>query len=106
MGAPVASVVDYAAWEKGYMPPSEHRLIHALSHEGAKVRASSEVVRGSGWWIVTKGDAFDSEDMWEMIEFVTERCGASPITVRAPSLRPAKSRWPSRTGRVGNGVRE
>ena len=52
---PQLSVVDYAAWEKGYMPPSEHVLVHMLSHEGAKVCCSTS---GSGfsWWLVVKGD--------------------------------------------------
>ena len=49
-----ASPVDYEAWRKGYMPPSEHVLIHELSAEGAKVIASSSL-GGSSWWLVVKG---------------------------------------------------
>lgn len=48
------SVVDYKAWEKGYMPPSEHVLIDQLSYRGARV------VLGSDWgelamWVVVRG---------------------------------------------------
>jgi hypothetical protein len=31
------SPVNYKAWQEGYMPPSEHLLIDALSFRGAKV---------------------------------------------------------------------
>ncbi len=40
----VQSVVNYDAWNKGYRPPSEHELIHALSYEGARVKASSHII--------------------------------------------------------------
>ena len=49
------SVVDYDAWKRGYMPPTEHVLIHELSHEGAKVIAMSSIGKGT-WWLVVKGD--------------------------------------------------
>ena len=50
----VESVVDYKAWEKGYMPPSEHVLIDALSYRGAQVILSSSS-QDSGYWLVVKG---------------------------------------------------
>jgi hypothetical protein len=34
MSGPVPSVVDYDAWRKGYMPPSEHILIDKLAYRG------------------------------------------------------------------------
>lgn len=53
----VLSPTDYAAWSKGYMPPSEHILIDELSFHGATVMASSSDLSGNGvsWWLVTKG---------------------------------------------------
>ncbi len=54
--APVLSVVDYAAWEKGYMPPSEHVLIDRLSYRGAKVIMSFSVgAKGEQVWLVLEG---------------------------------------------------
>ena len=70
---PVLSVVDYEAWNKGYMPPSEHRLIDALSYRGASVKASASLKEGSGWWFVVQGDAWDDEDTFDMMIFVAER---------------------------------
>lgn len=48
------SVVDYDAWRKGYMPPSEHFLIHELSYGNAKIIMSSDW-GASGFWLVTRG---------------------------------------------------
>lgn len=73
MAANPMDVVDYTAWNRGYMPPSEHVLIDALAFRGAKVRASTHLRPENGWWIVTQGDVFDEEEMWEMIEWITER---------------------------------
>lgn len=50
----VESVVDYAAWYKGYMPPGEHVLIDALSYRGAKIVLSS-CSSDTGYWLVVKG---------------------------------------------------
>lgn len=50
-----ASPVDYGAWRRGYMPPSEHMLIHALQFEDARVAASMNF-NGSTWWFVHGGD--------------------------------------------------
>lgn len=49
------SVVDYDAWKRGYMPPSEHVLIDELSYRGAKVVCSS-IGSSGGWWLVMKGE--------------------------------------------------
>lgn len=50
-----ASVVDYDAWNRGYMPPTEHILIHKLSHEGARVVLSSWLGGDSQIWVVMEG---------------------------------------------------
>lgn len=52
---PTLSVVDYDAWNKGYMPPSNHILIHKLSYEDAKVVISTSVSREHQMWIVIEG---------------------------------------------------
>jgi hypothetical protein len=62
---PKLSVVDYDAWEKGYMPPSEHCLIDALSYRGAKVAMASGV-RETHWWLVVKGE-FDDDIAHDII---------------------------------------
>ncbi len=51
----VLSIIDYAAWEKGYMPPSEHILIDELSYRGARVVMSSDM-GGLAYWLVVRGD--------------------------------------------------
>jgi len=51
-----ATVVDYEAWKRGYVPPGEHVLIHELSYEGARV-ISSTCSKDFSWWLVIKGDA-------------------------------------------------
>ncbi len=63
---PKLSVVDYDAWGKGYMPPSEHRLIDELSYRDAKVAFSSSV-RETHWWLVTKGE-FNDDIAHDIIE--------------------------------------
>lgn len=50
---PVLSVVDYDAWRRDYMPPTEHQLIHSLSNDTAKVILSADNGR-RGYWIVTR----------------------------------------------------
>lgn len=52
---PILSVVDYAAWEKGYMPPGEHILIDKLSYRGAKVVMSFAVGKTEQVWVVLEG---------------------------------------------------
>lgn len=54
---PHASPVDYEAWKRGYMPPSEHLLIHELTYEGAKVIGKSGF-DGNEYWLVAKGQPF------------------------------------------------
>ena len=52
---PVLSPVDYDAWERGYMPPSEHVLIDALVYRGARVKCSATGTK-RGWWLVVQGE--------------------------------------------------
>ena len=54
---PHASPVDYDAWNRGYAPPSEHLLIHALTYDGLQVIGHSGV-DGDQYWLVTKGEPF------------------------------------------------
>ena len=51
---PVLSIVDYAAWEKGYMPPTEHALIDQLAYRGAKVVTMSDFGT-EAYWLVMRG---------------------------------------------------
>lgn len=50
-----ATVVDYEAWNRGYMPPSEHVLIDKLSYRGARVQLSTPVSREHQIWVVMEG---------------------------------------------------
>lgn len=51
----VISPVDYDAWNKGYMPPTEHILIHKLQFERTKVVLSTMVSRDNQMWVVIEG---------------------------------------------------
>jgi hypothetical protein len=53
---PVLSVVDYDAWNRGYMPPSEHILIDQLAYRGARVKLASDWGEQGAIWIVVRGD--------------------------------------------------
>lgn len=66
-----ASPVDYEAWRKGYMPPSEHILIHKLSVGEVKVVASSSI-GGDGWWLVVGGGKPLSKAQKKAIRFLME----------------------------------
>lgn len=50
------SVVDYDAWNRGYMPPSEHVLIDQLAYRGARVVMSSDWGSYGAVWVVVRGD--------------------------------------------------
>lgn len=70
MADPVLSVVDYVAWEKGYMPPSEHILIDKLSYRGAKVIMSFSVSRKEQVWIVLEGAPLTDKKRKFMLEIM------------------------------------
>lgn len=55
---PALSPVDYDAWQRGYMPPSEHILIDELAYRGARVVCSSNG-GDIAFWLVVKGDIKD-----------------------------------------------
>lgn len=65
------SPVDYEAWRNGYMPPSEHVLIHELSVGGTKVVASS-AGSDTGWWLVVKGGKALTPAQRKSIRFLME----------------------------------
>lgn len=71
----VESVVDYDAWRKGYMPPTEHSLVHELSHGTAQVIMSSTGGK-SGYWLVSKNGKLpprkDRLLLWKMLEVLSE----------------------------------
>ena len=67
---PANSVVDYQAWSNGYMPPSEHALIHSLQFEGAKV-VSSMGLDNVQWWFVTGDGGVDKKTLRTCIASLT-----------------------------------
>jgi hypothetical protein len=71
-----ASVVDYAAWERGYTPPSEHILIDQLAYRGARVMMMSDFGDDLGAvWVVIRGKALTPamrRSMRHMLEVFTD----------------------------------
>ena len=67
---PVLSVVDYEAWGKGYMPPSEHILIDKLAYRGARVQLSTIVGREHQMWVVIEGPPLTNKQRKAMREMV------------------------------------
>lgn len=65
--------INYAAWEQGYVPPTNHRLMHALAYEGARVVGCSHMIEGDGWWIVAQGEPFASDEEREIMMMLIER---------------------------------
>ena len=49
------TVVDYDAWQRGYMPPSEHVLIDQLAYRGARVVTSADHTDDGAFWVVVRG---------------------------------------------------
>lgn len=69
-------VVDYDAWRRGYIPPSEHVLIDKLAFRGAKVVFSTMTSRKGQMWIVVEGDndlMTTIDDLLEFSEFLLSR---------------------------------
>lgn len=69
---PVLSPVDYAAWSKGYLPPSEHSLIHELQFEGAKVVLQTTIGDRAKVWVVTLGTAAVKGSAMRVLEAIYE----------------------------------
>lgn len=63
------TVVDYDAWKRGYMPPSEHILIDQLAYRGATVNTSSDL-GDCAFWIVTRGFRPHGEKMLKIYEML------------------------------------
>ena len=70
------TVVDYAAWKRGYTPPSEHVLIDQLAYRGARVVLASDWGEKSiAFWVVMRGgrpSAAVRKAMRNMMELVFE----------------------------------
>lgn len=69
---PAFSPVDYDAWSRGYMPPSEHVLIDALHLRGAKVEMSCNVGREEKVWIVYQGKGFGRKARRHLMRMMQE----------------------------------
>lgn len=61
MNTKPATVVDYDAWNRGYMPPSEHVLIDKLSYRGARVQISTPISREHQIWVVVEGPPLNNK---------------------------------------------
>lgn len=68
---PVLSVVDYAAWEKGYLPPSEHILIDKLAYRGARVVLSTWLGGDGQLWVVLEGKPLTNRQRKLLREMIT-----------------------------------
>jgi hypothetical protein len=62
-------VVDYDAWRRGYMPPSEHVLIDKLAFRGAKVIYSTPTSKKGQIWIVVEGQNEFMDTIDDILEF-------------------------------------
>jgi hypothetical protein len=67
---PVLSVVDYDAWNKGYMPPSEHILIDKLAYRGARVNLSTPISRDHQLWVVVEGPPMTTKQRKQLLEIM------------------------------------
>lgn len=67
----IATVVDYDAWKRGYMPPSEHILIDQLAYRGATVNTATDV-GDYAFWIVTRGFRPHGDKMFKVYELLHE----------------------------------
>jgi len=69
-----ASPVDYEAWRNGYMPPSEHILIHKLSVGDVDVIGSAQN-KNWGWWLVAFGDIHedDYDEIYQLLSRAFQR---------------------------------
>lgn len=67
----IASVIDYDAWKRGYMPPSEHVLIDQLAYRGATVNTATDL-GDYAFWIVTRGFRPHGDKMMKVYELLHE----------------------------------
>lgn len=89
--APVLSVVDYAAWDKGYMPPSEHILIDKLAYRGARVQLSTPISREHQIWVVIDGPPLNNKQRKQLREMVNLWFEDEPEPESAPQLRTSQN---------------
>lgn len=89
MSGPVLSVVDYDAWEKGYMPPSEHILIDKLSYRGARVVLSTWLGGDGQVWVVLEGKPLTNKQRKILRDMVALFLGDEDETPQTP-LKPAE----------------
>src|SRR3990167_7252823 len=94
---PVLSVVDYDAWEKGYMPPSEHILIDQLAYRGARIMCSSSGGDFS-YWLVIKGKLPPRQTrfticrmLMEQLDLADEDASQAPQTPNDEAATPPRS---------------
>jgi hypothetical protein len=62
--------VDYDAWNRGYMPPSEHVLIDKLAYRGARVVLSTPLGRDRQMWVVLEGPSLTNKERKHLREMV------------------------------------
>ena len=76
MPSQISHPVDYRAWKKGYMPPSEHLLIDQLAYRGAKVVMSSDDGERGAFWIVMRDMKPTGEMSLQIYAMLTELIAA------------------------------
>lgn len=82
MGRP-ETVVDYDAWKRGYMPPSEHVLIDQLAYRGARVIHGTDLGEHGAFWVVVRGKSPNAKIrrlMREIVDMIFEDEECSPET--------------------------
>lgn len=65
----VLSPVDYEAWGKGYMPPSEHVLIDQLQYRGARIILGSDMGE-TAYWLVMRGPGPKSKQVLAIMKLI------------------------------------
>lgn len=63
---PVLSPVDYDAWDRGYMPPTEHILIDALQFREAKVKFMTGFSPHHNMFVVVQGPDMTAKQRQQM----------------------------------------
>lgn len=84
------SVVDYEAWKRGYMPPSEHVLIDQLAYRGARVVLGSDWGDGGAFWVVTRNLKLTPKIRKAMHELMDLAFDAQIESAPSNELPPAK----------------
>lgn len=103
---PPESVVDYRAWARGYVPPSEHLLIDQLAYRGARVICMSDWGDDGAFWVVMRGQTPSPavrKSMRDMMELIfEERHECSPET-KSPTTSPTTTE-PVPVGQTATGA--